>query len=603
MATSPNRPRAEVPQRFRWNAESVYPDIVAWNAEYQTLYEAFELQRIRLPEHIESGTQLFDVLETAFSWHNRAKIVYLYAAMEHSVDTTRAEAVERTSQARSLLAKAQSHLAALNPLLLTIDQDTVHTWLAQDTPLQSYRHFIEDVFRKQAHTRSLELETILGHLKDPFAGTAATFRMLTNADFRFNPAVNRQGEEIDLTQGTWPRLLSDPDRNVRRMAWENYLDLYLAHQNTLASSLETSIKQNVFLAHTHNYESSLEAALFEFQIPATIFHNLLKTFQTNLPLWHRYWHIRRKALGVDPLEAYDTWAPLTPYQPQVAYDQAVEWICAGLEPMGKDYTAAIRRGCSEARWVDVYPNQGKRGGAFSSGVHGTHPFIVMSYNDTLFSLSTLAHELGHSMHSYLAWQNQPLVYSDYSLFVAEVASNFHQAMVRAYLLERFDDPIFRIAVIEEAMANFYRYFLIMPTLARLELESHQRIENGQGLTAQSLNGLCVRYFAEAYGPEMQMDPDRVGIIWATFGHLYVDYYVFQYATGIAGAYAIAQRILSGEEGAVEDYLEFLKLGGSCYPIEALKVAGVDLTSTEPVQAAFNGMEQLLDELEIMLQKV
>jgi oligoendopeptidase F len=545
MEISPNRPRAEIPQRYRWNAESVYPDIAAWDAEFQSLFEAFESQEIRLPEHIESSTQLFGILEAAFSWHNRAETIYLYAAMEHSVDTTKAEAVEHASQARSLLAKAQSLLAALNPLLLTIGQDTVRSWMAEYASLQSYRHFIEDGFRKQAHTRSLDLETILGHVKDPFAGTAAAFRMLTNADFRFNPAINRHGEEIDLTQGTWPRLLTDPDRNVRRMAWENYLDLYLAHQNTLASTLETSIKQNVFLAHAHNYESSLEAALFEFQIPATIFHNLLNTFQANLPLWHRYWRIRRQALEVDPLEAYDIWAPLTPNRPHVAYDQAVEWICAGLEPLGKDYTAAIRRGCSEERWVDIYPNQGKRGGAFSSGVHGTHPFIVMSYNDTLFSLSTLAHELGHSMHSYLTWQNQPPVYSSYSMFVAEVASNFHQAMVRAHLLERFDDPAFRITVIEEAMANFYRYFLIMPTLARLELESHQRIENGQGLTAQYLNELCACYFSEAYGSEMRMDPDRVGITWATFGHLYVDYYVYQYATGIAGAYSISQRILSG----------------------------------------------------------
>jgi oligoendopeptidase F len=287
----------------------------------------------------------------------------------------------------------------------------------------------------------------------------------------------------------------------------------------------------------------------------------------------------------------------------VPYEQAVEWICAGLEPMGDEYTAAIRRGCSEERWVDVYPNRGKRGGAFSSGVHGTFPFIVMSYNDTLFSLSTLAHELGHSMHSYLTWKHQLPVYSDYSLFVAEVASNFHQAMVRAYLLDHHTDPHFRIAVIEEAMANFYRYFLIMPTLARFELEIHQRVENGLGLTADLLKELCVSLFKEAYGPDIQFDPDRVGMIWATFGHLYVDYYVYQYATGIAGAYAISRMILSGEQDAVNAYLEFLKLGGARYPIEALQVAGVDLTTPHRVYAAFDGMESMLDELEELIQDI
>lgn len=330
---------------------------------------------------------------------------------------------------------------------------------------------------------------------------------------------------------------------------------------------------------------------------------MLSTFIDNLPLWHRYWRIRCDALGIDPLQPYDTWAPLTSDPPHVSYEQAVEWICAGLEPMGEEYIVAIQRGCSEERWVDVYPNQGKRGGAFSSGVHGTHPFIVMSYNDTLFSLSTLAHELGHSMHSYLAWESQPAVYSDYSFFVAEVASNFHQAMVRAYLLTQSDDPIFRIAVIEEAMANFYRYFLIMPTLARFELESHKLVEKGQGLTAELLKDLCGAFFKEAYGPDVHIDPDRVGIIWATFGHLYVDYYVYQYATGIAGAYAISQKILSGDDGAVEKYLDFRKLGGADYPIKALEVAGVDLTSSQTIQAAFNGMGELIDELELLLDEV
>lgn len=603
MPTATSPPRSEISHAFQWNAESVFPDVEAWEAEFQAISIVFDPNEIKPPVALGSSKELHEQLEFAIEWLVRAETIYLYAAMEHSVETTIPAAAERYSQARGLLSRVQSHLSGLRPRVLAIGQETIISWVAQEPSLGIYQHYLDDMFLKEAHIGSLETETLLGLLGDPFAGTSASSRVLTNADFKFQPAMTGEGRPVELTQGSIQRLLSEPDRILRKNAWENYLDQYRSYQNTLANNLETSIKQNVFLSRAHKYDSTLEAALFEDQIPTEIFHNLIHSFKQNLPLWHRYWNIRRDTLGVDSLEPFDALAPLTDTRPTVTYQQAVEWICSGLAPMGDDYIAAIRRGCGEERWVDVYPNQGKRGGAFSSGVHGTHPFIVMSYNDTLFSMSTLAHELGHSMHSYLTWQSQPAVYGDYSLFVAEVASNFHQAMVRAYLMGQSDDPFFRIALIEEAMANFYRYLFVMPTLARLELESHQRVENGQGLTAQILNDLCTTYFKEAYGPDMHIDPDRVGIIWATFGHLYVDYYVYQYATGIAGAYALAQGILSDESGAVDNYLNFLKLGSSCYPFEALEVAGVDLSSPQVVQAAFDGMSQMLNELEVILDEI
>ena len=257
----------------------------------------------------------------------------------------------------------------------------------------------------------------------------------------------------------------------------------------------------------------------------------------------------------------------------------------------------MRRGCLEQRWVDVYPCQGKAGGAFSSGTPGTYPFIMMSYTDEVFSMSTLAHELGHSMHSYLTWQNQPVIYSDYSMFVAETASNFHQAMVRAHLLETTQDPALLLAVIEEAMSNFHRYFFIMPTLARFELELHQREERGEGMSADDMIELMADLFAEGYGDGVVVDRPRVGITWATFGHLYIDYYVFQYATGISAANALAQRVRSGGSAAAVEYLAFLKAGASLYPIDALKVAGVDMTTPAPVEAAFAVLAGLVERLE------
>ncbi len=347
------------------------------------------------------------------------------------------------------------------------------------------------------------------------------------------------------------------------------------------------------------HASSVEMALFKDNIPEPVFHNLIETFRKHVGTWHRYWKVRRAALGVEQLHPYDVWAPLTDSPPTVSYQQAVDWVCEGLAPLGEEYVERMRRACLEERWVDVYPNLGKRQGAFSSGSHGTHPFIVMSFDNDVSGLSTLAHELGHSMHSHLAWKHQPVIYSDYSLFAAEVASNFHQAMVRAHLLQSNADVKLQISIIEEAMDNFHRYFLIMPTLARFELETHQRVERGEGFNADGLIELMADLFAEPFGAEMQLDRQRVGITWAQFLHLYQDYYVYQYATGISGAHSLAARILAGESGAAEAYLEFLKAGASVYPLDALRAAGVDLSSPEPVEQTFKVLDDLVDRLAVL----
>jgi oligoendopeptidase F len=342
----------------------------------------------------------------------------------------------------------------------------------------------------------------------------------------------------------------------------------------------------------------LEAALSPNFIPTEVFHNLINTFRQNLPTWHRYWRIRRQALGYDELHEYDVKAPLTADPPKLSYETAVDWIAQGMAPLGKEYVSILRDGALEQRWVDVYPNQGKRMGAFSSGLPGTHPFIMMSFSDDLFGLSTLAHELGHSLHSYFTWQTQPFVYTNYGLFVAEVASNFNQALVRAHLFESNDEPNFHIAVIEEAMANFHRYFFIMPTLARFELELHQRVERGQPLNADIMNNLLADFFQEGYGDEVVFDRERTGITWAQFHtHLYSNFYVYQYATGISAAHALAHDILQEKPGAVDNYLAFLKAGSSMYPMDALKLAGVDMTSPEPVETAFAVLAQIVDRLE------
>jgi oligoendopeptidase F len=313
--------------------------------------------------------------------------------------------------------------------------------------------------------------------------------------------------------------------------------------------------------------------------------------------------MRRRALGAERLPFQDTRAPLAKTRRTIPYEQARSWIMEGLAPLGPDYAHLLRRGLMEERWIDVYPNRGKHGGAYSDGVQGTLPFILTSYNNDLQSVSTLAHELGHSMHSALTWQTQPPAYSEYSIFVAEVASNFNQALLRHYLLETQPDPEFQLEILDEALANFYRYLFVMPTLARFELEIHQRLEAGQALSAESLMALMADLLAEGYGSEVAFDRQQTGIVWAEFPHhLYANFYVFQYATGISGAHALAQGVLDGKAGAVDAYLDFLKAGDSFYPLEALKRAGVDLTTPAPVERTFGILSEMVDQLETLLDR-
>jgi len=592
--------RHEIPEKYKWNAESLFASKAAWEAELNRLGDALPALAAfegRLGERPQVLAHLMDVMDVLSS---RLSKVVVYASLSYAVDLRDQEAAAAVARARDLAGRFRAAQAFVDPELLSMGEAKLRAWIGHEPALASMTHYVDDLFRQQRHVRSAEVEQVLGLLADPFRGIASTADALTDADLRFAPARATDGAEIEVTQGTLNRILAGPDREARRTAYEHYTDQFLAFKNTLATALSTSLKQNVFQMRVRRYESTLDMALSRHNVPTEVFHNLIATFRKHLPIWHRYWAVRRKMLGIDTLQPYDVWAPLTDRQPQVPFEQAIDWIVRGLAPMGEAYVRVLRRGALEQRWVDVYPNQGKSAGAFSSGRQGTFPFIVMSYNDNLFSMSTLAHELGHSMHSYLTWQTQPYLYADYALFVAEVASNFHQAMVRDYLLRTHaDDPAFEIAVIEEAMSNFHRYFFIMPTLARFELEAHRRAERGQGLSADSMIDLMADLFAEGYGDEMAFDRNRVGITWATFGHLYIDYYVYQYATGISGANALARRILDGTPGAVDAYLSFLKAGSSVYALDALKMAGVDLTTPEAVEVTFGVLDGLVARLEGM----
>jgi oligoendopeptidase F len=591
--------RSEIPLEYTWDLGTIYATPAAWET---TLAEV----KARLPHVRGYAGRLGEGPGMLAAWMDEyqalmrdAQRLGMYAFLGSATDATDQAAAARVGQANSLSAEVQAAIAFAEPELMAIGFDTLRRWQAEDPRLAVYAHYFDDLARTSAHIRSAEVEEVLGQVEDPFRTANATHGILANSELQFAPARSSDGTEtFEVTHGSLGALLSSPDREVRRTAWESYADAHLAYKNTMANSLAGGIKQDVFRARVRRYDSSLAAALAPDNIPLEVFHNLIDVFKRNLPTWHRYWRLRRQALGVETLYEWDVKAPLAASKVEVPYSQAVDWICAGMAPLGEEYVSVLRRGCLEERWVDIYPNKGKRLGAFSYGGPGTHPFIMMSYNDDLFSTSTLAHELGHSLHSYLSWQTQPLIYARYSLFAAEVASNFNQAMVRDYLLRTHGDAAFQIGVIEEAMSNYHRYFFIMPTLARFELELHNRAEAGRPLTADSMIDLMADLFAEGYGGDLTMDRPRTGSTWAQFStHLYSNFYVYQYATGIAGANALARGILDGKDGAVDRYLGFLRAGDSRYPLDALAAAGVDLRSPEPVEIAFELLADYVGRLE------
>ncbi len=596
------RSRAEIPEADTWDLESIYPTRAAFEAAFaQTEADLAKISAFkgRLAEGPATLLQYFQTLEAVVSEVGK---LFVYSRLKYATDTTDSDAAALNDRGGGLFARFGAAAAFAEPELMAIGFDTLREWLQQEPALQILKQYLHELEQRAAHVRSSEVEELLGAVREPFSTASATHGILANADLTFDPALDSAGKAHEVAHSSISQhsgmLFYSTDRDLRRNAWQHYADRHLAYKTTMANALAAGVKQNVFLARARKYETALEAALGAGFIPTQVFHSLIETYKANIPTWHRYWAVRQKALGLDEMHIYDTRAALTENMPTLSFDKAFDWISEGMRPLGEEYVGIMRNGVLEERWVDRYPNKGKRSGAFSSGFYGTHPFILMSYNNDIFGLSTLAHELGHSMHSYYSRREQPLIYSDYGLFVAEVASNFNQALVRDHLLKTQTDRDLQIAIIEEAMSNFHRYFFLMPTLAQFELEIHSRAERGQALTAQSLNDLMADLLAEGYGPGVVVDRERAGSLWMQFStHMYLNFYVFQYATGISGAHALAERVLNGGEAEREAYLSMLKAGGSVYPLEALKLAGVDLTGPEAVEKTFAVLAEYVDRLE------
>ena len=583
--------RNEMNPEFCWDLTDIYADKSEWE---RALKEAGDRVAAipaiagtlgRSKEDLKAG------LDALFSAAELAERVYVYSMLYASQDNGDAQAQDMEARATRLFVDFSTSSAFLNPEILAIPSRTLEAWL-QLPDLQVYRHMIEDVCRAREHTLSEAEERLLAMLGDAAQTPKKTFDLFESVDMQF-PELS---DGRPLTHALFGNYREDRDPTVRREAFEKYFGAYAKHINTLASLYSGNVKLDSYYAQARRHGSALEAGLFSDNVPVALYQNLIDCVHDAIPALSRYLELRRRKLGLDELKLYDLYVPLVEdVDTHMPYAEAKELVLRALEPMGETYQALLRRAFDE-KWIDVYENRGKTTGAYSCGVYGVHPYVLLNYTGKYDDAFTLAHELGHSMHSWFSSEAQEYVNNEYSIFVAEVASTVNEVMLTRYLLRVETDARKRAYILNHLLEGFRTTVFRQTLFAEFEMRAHALYESGTPLTAQVLNGLY-RELNESYYPIAKGTPET-DAEWARIPHFYRAFYVYQYATGFCSAVAIADRILSG--GGAEDYLKFLSTGGSMYPIDELKIAGVDLTSPEPITRALKVFEETLAEFEQLI---
>jgi oligoendopeptidase F len=593
MSTVPER--SDIDPEYKWDLDSIYATDEEWEAAFESVDERVDDLESYEGRATDDAATLLDFLKLEESVMRDLAQVTSYANLRSSEDTRNQEYQAMTARAESLAADARSATSFFEPALLELDESTIDDYVEAEPALDGYRHYFDDVLRTRPHTRSKEVEELLADLSEVTGAASDVYSMLTNADMEFPTVEDPDGEAVEITQGNFTKLQKHRDREFRRTVYERFYDRWEDVRNSVGTALKSSVKADVKLARARNYDTAREAALDGPNVPVDVYDTLLDTVGANLGPLHRHTELKRESLGVDDLRMWDLYMPVAGGEtPEIPYDEAVDHIVAAVEPLGDDYRDRMAEGLG-SRWVDVYENRGKRSGAFSAGTYDTQPFILMNYQDDIASMFTLAHELGHSMHSELANETQPWQYSGYDIFVAEVASTVNETLLTHHLLETLDDDHLRLHVLDEYLERFRSTLFRQTMFADFEQQIHEISEAGGALTPDRFDELYADLKSEFYEPAV--GDDRIGREWMRIPHFYYGYYVYQYSTGISAATAIVERIREEGESAAADYREALRAGGSEYPLDVLDVAGVDMTSPEPVESAIDVYGDLLDEME------
>lgn len=591
--------REEISEQYKWNLEDIFSGNEEWEEEFkriQSLIPAIESYKGRLGD---SGHMLYEALQQQDKITERFSRLFVYAHMRYDQNTNESLYQGMEDRARRLASQLGQATAFLVPEILTIPEKTIQAFYEEEPELRLYEHALDAINKERPHVLTESEEALLAQASEVMAVPGNTFGMLNNADLEFPSIKDENGNEAQVTHGRLLNFLESDSRRVREEAFKAVYSTYSRFKNTISSTLGGQVKKNTFNASIRKYRSAREAALSNNHIPEKVYDQLVSTVHDYLPLLHRYVKLRKQVLELDEIHNYDLYTPLVKdIDMKMTYEEAKETVLEALQPLGKEYTETIAGGF-EKGWVDVYENVGKRSGAYSSGAYGTMPYILMNWQDSINNVYTLAHELGHSMHSYLTHQNQPYPYADYTIFVAEVASTVNEALLTRHLLAKTTNKTEKAYLLNQYLEGFRGTVFRQTMFAEFEQLIHEKAEAGEALTPDLLNSLYYELNEQYFGPHMTLDDD-IALEWARIPHFYMNFYVYQYATGYSAAAALSQQITEEGEPAVERYLQFLKSGSSDYPIEVLKKAGVDMTTSTPIELAMKSFEDTLNELEELL---
>ncbi|MBZ6488665.1 oligoendopeptidase F [Priestia aryabhattai] len=593
--------RSEIKVEDTWKLEDIFASDDAWEKEFEEVKALIPQMEKFKGKLGESAQTLYDALQEQDELTMRVSKLYTYAHMRYDQDTTNSFYQGLNDRIKTLYTQIASALSYVTPEILSIEESKIKQYMAEHKELKLYAHALDEITRERPHILSESEEALLAQASEVLGSSSNTFGMLNNADLEFPSIKDENGEEVEITHGRYIRFLESSDRRVRKEAFKAVYETYGKFKNTFASTLSGTVKKDNFSARVRHYNSARHSALSTNNIPEEVYDNLVKTVNDNLHLLHRYIDLRKKVLGIEELHMYDLYTPLVKdVKMEVSYEEAKDYILKGLKPLGEDYLNVLKEGF-ENRWVDVHENKGKRSGAYSSGTYGTNPYILMNWQDNVNNLFTLAHEFGHSVHSYYTRKTQPYPYGDYSIFVAEVASTCNEALLNDYLLKTIDDEKQRLYLLNHYLEGFRGTVFRQTMFAEFEHDVHVRAQNGEPLTPELLTKLYYDLNKKYFGDNLVID-EEIGLEWARIPHFYYNYYVYQYATGFSAAAALSKQILEEGDAAVERYVGFLKSGSSDYPIEVLKKAGVDMTTSQPIEEALAVFEEKLTEMERLLNQ-
>jgi len=591
--------RSEIPAEFKWRLEDIYSSDADWEQDFLKLKDLAG-KMAEMKGSVNTASRLYEVLQLQDIIGELNEKVFVYSRMRRDEDNRSPIYQNMTDRAGSLSVQVHSAGSYLVPEILQIPQDSLETFFQAEKGLELYRQAINEITRLREHILSASEEQILAQAGELAAAPQNIFSMFNNADIKFPSIKNAAGETEELTKGNYVSFLESRDRRVRQEAFDALYKTYGENQNTLGATLNSSVKKDVFYAKVRSYPSALEASLHGDNVPVSVYDNLITAVRANLGSLHRYAALRKRALGLEELHMYDLYTPIVKdVEMKVSYQEALKRVEEGLAPLGEEYAAVLRKGFTGG-WIDVYENQGKTSGAYSWGPFGTHPYVLLNWQDNINNLFTVAHEMGHALHSYYSDHAQPYVYAGYKIFVAEVASTVNESLVMQFLLDRTVDKRERLFLLNHYLEQFRGTVYRQTMFAEFEKLIHEQVENGGALSVEELNRIYHGLNVDYYGPEVVID-QQIDLEWARIPHFYTNFYVYKYATGFSAATALSQGILREGKPAVERYLNFLKSGGSDYPIQLLQRAGVDMTTPQPVEAALKVFEGLVREMEELLE--